>query len=287
MRRDDGFGNRPSNEGYRQPSSSNTVSIDYHHLESSNKELGRPSRTMLGFFCERLLAKGKTVSLSDDMIHTWRLAGHNEETLFGMIKKNRLSSRTQLRLYLLQELSKVPAASLPVSVEMSELLDNTVDYFIPENNEKANEAPKVQPKSRLNDVPNIDHQALEKLKKLSAMMDLQAGSPGSQDRKRFDNHAEGMDPLRAFIVEKMDALAPKFSISKTYVEQMSRTIIKVLAGSGFSLDAMKRHIFANGAMSLGELMTSKIRLYETHLPRGVSAKFIISLVLDYLEECCK
>lgn len=244
----------------------------------------RPTESMLTFFGQKLTATGKPFSQSTEFVHTWRLANHSEESLFSLIKRNQPDNQTQLRLMLVKELAKASAASLPVNVKISELLDFTVEYFMPEDRVNIMDAKIKSNPSTTQTAPVINEKTYEKLNKLSNMLDMEAGAPFSPDRQVFDHRMKTMEPLRAFIEERMKRLASRFSISEDYIIQMALTIVKVLATKGFSLDIMKKHVMIYGYTSLGELINAKSRTYETHFPPGISPKFIVTFVLDYLED---
>ena len=303
-----------------------------------------PSKTLLAFYYERLLAKGRPTDLSDEMVHTWRLAGHNQASIFNMIKKNRTRNRIQLRLELVKELqTKASAASLPISVHIGELLDETVDYFMPEDRVKIMES-KIQkivehgiqsqsssktsapetdvrnvsnqqsfdklsklliqscsktsaPETDMRNVSNqqsyepetdmrnvSNQQSYDKLSKLSKMLDLYIGPPGSSSFVLIYERIDSMDNLKNYFVQRMTLLRAHFSISDDYVEEVAKISIKLLAVTNFSNSIMRRHLASYGSVSLGKLISSKTQLYQAHFPPGISAKFIITLVLDYLEE---
>ena len=279
----------------------NITTIDYHHLGASNQvqtDLEMPSKTMLAFYYDRLLAKGRSTDLSDEMVHTWRLAGHNQATIFDMIKKNRTPNRTRLRLELVKELGKASVASLPISVNISELLDETVDYFMPEDRVKIMESKiqrivehgiQSQSSSKTSaaemDMRNVSNQqSYDKLSELSKMLDLYIGPPGSSSFVLIYERIDSMDKLRSYFIQRMTLLTAHFSISEDYVEKAAKISIKLLAVTNFSSSIMRRHLASYGSASLGELISSKTKLYQAHFPPGISAKFIITLVLDYLEE---
>ena len=305
-------------------------------------DLEMPSKTLLAFYYERLAMKGRSTDLSDEMIHTWRLAGHNQTSIFNMIKKNRTQNRTQLRLELIKELSRAPAASLPISVSTSELLDHTVDYFMPEDRVKIMEskiqkivehgiqsqsssktsaetdmrnvsnqqplemlskllvqscsktsAPETEVRNISNqqsyepgkDMRNVSNQqSYDKLSKLSKMLDLYIGPPGSSSFVMIYERIDSMDNLRNYFVQRMTKLRAIFNISDDYVEEAAKISIKLLAVTNFSSLIMRRHLASYGSASLGKLISSKTQLYQAHFPPGISAKFIITLVLDYLLE---
>ena len=256
---------------------------------------------MLAFYYDRLSAKGRPTDLSDEMVHTWRLAGHNQASIFNLIKKNRIQNRTRLRLELVKELGKASVASLPISVNISELLDETVDYFMPEDRVKIMES-KIQkivehgiiqsqsssktsaaaPETDMRNVSN--QQSYDKLSKLSNMLDLYIGPPGSSSFVLIYERIDSMESLRSYIVQRYTLLTSQYNISVDYVEQTTKIIIKLLAVTNFSSSILRRHLASYGSASLGELISSKTKLYQGHFPTGISAKFISLLVGDYLEE---
>ena len=282
----------------------NITTIDYHHLGASNQvqtDLEMPSKTLLAFYYERLLAKGRSTDISDEMLHTWRLAGHNQDSILNMIKKNRTPNRTRLRLELVKELSKASVASFPISVHIGELLDETVNYFMPEDRVKIMESkiPKIvehgiiqsqsssgntsaAPETDMRNVSN--QQSYDKLTKLSNMLDLYIGPPGSSSYILIYERIESMDNLRKYFVQRMTQWRAHFNISDDYVEEAAKISIKLLAVTNFSNSIMRKHLMSYGSASLGKLISTKTSLYQAHFPPGISAKFIITLVLDYLEE---
>ena len=277
----------------------NVISIDYHHLGQGNGSgsnvqkdpkndaaaVQRPNKTMLAFFCDRLLAKKKPVNLSDEMIHTWRLAGHNQSSIFNFIEKKMPPNRDTFRLMLMKELEKVPPASIPISVYISELLDFTVDYFMPEDRVKVTDFKLTSSKTTTMPMPMPDiSEHNQTLNKLSRMIDLHVGVPGSDQYKSFEERMLTMEPLQNFIVTRMKPLAPQFAIGDGYIEQTARIIIKLLAVSSFSMIIMRKHVMRNSLVSLGQLICQKTKLYEAHFPPGINPKFIISFVMDYLAE---
>merc|ERR1719491_1550361 len=127
-------------------------------------------------------------------------------------------------------------------------------------------------------------QSYDKLSKLSNMLDLYIGPPGSSSFLLIYERIDSMESLRSYIVRRYTLLTSKFNISEDYVEQTTKIIIKLLAVTNFSSSIMRRHLASYGSASLGELIGSKTKLYAALFPPGISAKFIISLVVDYLEE---
>ena len=271
------------------------VSSELSQTRGSGDTYEKPAKTMLSFFYDRLIEKRKSPHLSEEMVHTWRLGGHNQHTIFEMMRKTRPSNKTQLRLMLVKELSKASAASLPISVNISELLDETVQYYMPEDRVKIVDS-KISSKTttpsknqtsetEMRTVSN--QQSFDKLNKLSGMLDLSLGPPGSQERVVMYDNMESMNPLREYIIQRMKKLAAQFSISQKYIEQTASIIVKLMAVSSFSLVIMRRHLASYGSVSLAALISAKTKLYQAHFPPGISAKFIITFVLDFLQEYCE
>ena len=117
----------------------NKVCIDYHHLKDPNEVLvseasffSKPKGSLLGFVSEKMLAKSQPLTKADDMMHTWRLAGHNEESLMNKIREWHPPTRTKLKIHLIDEMERnANSASMPLNISLSELLDLTVDFFMP------------------------------------------------------------------------------------------------------------------------------------------------------------
>ena len=283
-----------------QNEANKSTSNDYHHLGSEEPAqfFPRPGGSLLVHLRENLLAQGRARVLGDEMMHTWRLAGHNEDTLYELLRRQKPMNKTQLRLILVKELANASAGSIPLSVQISELLDKTVDYYMPNDRMNLVERGKLTmtqtaPVQSQGYVPmptraplskGVVDSSLEKLSKLSAMIDLKVGPPDSDDRKSFESRVDNLEPLRVFMLEKMRNVAKEFSISESYVQKAASTIVKVLAGSNFSLYIMRRHLTSYGAASLAELVSGKVRLYEPHFPTGINCKYIVTFILDYLEE---
>ena len=75
-----------------------------------------------------------------------------------------------------------------------------------------------------------------------------------------------------------------FAFFSAYIQKTSTVITEVLAVGKFTLYSMRRHLSSYGNVSLSEFIGGKISTYETHFPKGITTNFIVSLVLDYLEE---
>lgn len=122
--------------GQNQVQNQNVFSVDYHHLRDDNntsEPFPRPKGSLLAFFGEKVLAQSRAITEADEMMYTWRLAGHNEDSLYNLIKQSRPPNKTQLRLLLIKELSKANNSFgvVPLNISMSTLLDETIEFFMP------------------------------------------------------------------------------------------------------------------------------------------------------------
>lgn len=109
------------------------------YLGSSSAQvinIPRPSKSMLGYFCEKVVEKGRSVVIAEEMQTTWKFAGHDENSLYNFVNLANPSNKAKLRLLLVKELGNAPAGKIPLGVNVGELLDETVNYFMPVDRQK-------------------------------------------------------------------------------------------------------------------------------------------------------
>ena len=269
------------------------ISIDYHHLETkSAAPITKPLSTLYTFIQE---AKNNT-EIAKAMMFTWNLAGHDQDTLYELMQKKSPQTRIQLRKILIDELLNAPAGQIPMSVAISELLDLTQDYLMPQdrvnlidgkiNGFGASSKSSFTSSSKLpsEKKASLDtSEAMGKLYKLLAMIDLQVGPPNSEDRQRFDLRLDELEPLRGFIVERMSRKASQFSVAEEYVHKTALAIVKVLSVCNFELKLMERHLQNYGEDSFAELLECKLRIYNPHLPSGITSAYVSNFVVDFFD----
>jgi len=291
---------KKTNESLKKKQASNNdqsahpvISIDYHHLETkSAAPIAKPMSTMYTFIQE---AKNNT-EVAKAMMFTWNLAGHDQDTLFELMQKKSPPTRIQLRKILIDELSFAPAGDIPMSVPISELLDLTQDYLMPQDRVNlmdgkissfsANSKSSFASSSKLpsEKKASLDtSEAMNKLHKLLAMIDLQVGPPNSEDRQRFDLRLDELEPLRGFIVERMSRKASQFAVAEEYVHKAALAIVKVLSVCNFELKLMERHLQNYGEESFAELLVKKMRIYEPHLPTGITSAYVSNFIVDFFD----
>ena len=173
------------------------------------------------------------------------MAGHTEGSLFNFIKSSRPPNKTQLRLLLIKELAKANAKSIPLNVQISELLNETINYFMPQDRINLLEAKLSatntagstssasraslligEPSRTTNSNPDLD-KSMDKLKKLSTIIDLQVGPPNTPERNAFDGRLENLEPLMVFITKKMRNVASNYGVTEgMYVHSFSKWVFK-------------------------------------------------------------
>ena len=179
-------------------------------------------------------------------IFSFSLAGHTEGSLFNFIKSSRPPNKTQLRLLLIKELAKANAKSIPLNVQISELLNETINYFMPQDRINLLEAklsatnkagststssraslPIIESSRTTNSNPDLD-KSMDKLKKLSTIIDLQVGPPNTPERNAFDGRLENLEPLMVFITKKMRNVASNYGVTEgMYVHSFSKWVFKI------------------------------------------------------------
>ncbi len=75
---------------------------------------------------------GRDVSVGDDMLYTWRLAGHNEATLRNLCREKRPTNQNALKLMLMRELQNMYKP--PTTHSVTDLIEETAEYFLPSQN---------------------------------------------------------------------------------------------------------------------------------------------------------
>ena len=289
------------------------ISFDYGHSSStvdtanvtiqSERTPFLPSKSLQDFYTEKLSAKGKPLSFARDMILTWRLAGHTEDTLKEMYLRERPHSSVQLRLMFVKELGHVPAGQIPMSLNVSDLLDETVDYFMPQSvnpMQSMPQPPTVSTSSLGMRISSSDSRggashmqnlesALQNVSSMQRFMKLdnliaEINASDPRRRSEYEGRLHTLEPLRDYISRKMRVMSEMFGISDNYIFTVSSTIQKLLAHVGLCSYTLQRMFATFGLEGLEEQAGEKLRPFADHFPSGVSVRYIVSIVGDYLRE---
>ena len=98
----------------------------------------------------------------------------------------------------------------------------------------------------------------------------------------FEIRASSLTPLVAYIESKMKSMASMFGIDNDYIAHVARSIQTSVASVGFSIDDLKRHYASQGKESLASALLEKLTAENGTLPKGISAKYVVTMVSGYL-----
>lgn len=83
-----------------------------------------------------------------------------------------------------------------------------------------------EPSRTTNSNPDLD-KSMDKLKKLSTIIDLQVGPPNTPERNAFDGRLENLERLKVFITKKMRNVASNYGVTEgMYVHSFSKWVFK-------------------------------------------------------------
>ena len=313
-----------------------SISIDYGHASGSRFGAGRsattvtsswdelaplppsrivPDKSLLEFYRERLLSKNQTRPLAEEMMLTWRRAGHSEESLKELFLMENPKTKIQLRLALMRILESVEAGQIPVYVNVSELLDETLSYFMPSESDSLSASSttlsfeRKGPSSALpfesdfiagqgvmssggasRQMGKLEHalqniSSLEKFRKLDAEIKRQTEC-NQQVKNEYEGRLQSLVPLQEFIAEKLNVMSEMFGISKSYIQEVSTTIQKLVAHVGLCQFTLSRMYTTFGRESIEDSVQEKLGPYSRSFPNGVTVSYIVSMVCDYLRSSC-
>ncbi|XP_023326106.1 uncharacterized protein LOC111699620 isoform X4 [Eurytemora carolleeae] len=93
-----------------------------------------PAKSLMVHYCDYLRKEDKPLGYCDDMMTTWILAGiQDEKSLREYINMENPRSVDKLRVVLAQLITRIPGARIPKSVNVTDLLDQTIKFFVTEN----------------------------------------------------------------------------------------------------------------------------------------------------------
>ena len=386
---------------------------------------GNMNRSLLSYFCEKLLGAGHSAHQGDEMMKTWQMAGHSEDSLKVLVLRENPKTQAQLRLALVKELSNVSAGHIPRSVNVGSLLDETVSYFMPtsdfgtwtdpsrsssgyfgamnqgslgiqmqqseqkqhqqqgggqqqlprqpmhmpgqgpssfhlpmpipmaEQQQQQQQQHRPQPQQqhsgfssdrpsqsdfssrgqsggvqgiweggtrprdnradfssggRLSDgaAPNViqgssgggpssisslesaiqNINSIERFRELEDMVNRES-MQSPQMRREYEGRLQSLAPLKDFISSKMRIMSDMFGISEDYIFTVSNTIQKLMAHVGLCLFTLKRMFHTYGRDSVTDSVGEKLGPFSASFPRGVTVKYIVNMVNDFLQEFCR
>jgi hypothetical protein len=264
------------------------VSVDYHHMANAPSRplapVASPAKVkpLMTHFYEKLVARGRNPELAGQMMLYWRLAEHNDQTLTDLFRRNSPCSRDTLRLVLVSELANAPSSCRPMDVTASDLLDETIDYFMPKTWTVGVDVPA--PSSIMtHQFFKQSNAAMTSLMSSSSSRPSEATIVDSAEEGRF----ESLQPLQEYIARKMRSLSSMFGIEESYILKVSTSIQRMLAEVGLCLFTLRRHYTTFGKESLSETIEEKMSTSKTQLPERVSGSYVVAIVSDFLNDFCK
>ena len=87
-------------------------------------------KTLSGFFLKYALSKNLPAVFGGDMMLTWRMAGQNEQSLRAIVEQENTQSKNVLRMRFMKELMNAASKDIPETVNISEVCDETVNFFL-------------------------------------------------------------------------------------------------------------------------------------------------------------
>jgi len=248
--------------------------VNHFDQRPSKPQFDKPTGlSLLENYRAKLSASNKPLSTADDMMLYWRLAGHNEQTIRALMDKKKPNSPKALRLCLLSVLHLVPAGNVPMSVVVSDLLDMTIEYFMP-NQQKEN---------MVGGLNRTNHPPTNLGRKESVGVGRVKEGPGG-DIGEIERRIASLEPLQEFIAKNMRTIQNMFGYTENYITMVSKNIQKVLGQAGVELLNLKRDFRMNGEDYVGNRLRELLRNYQNEFPKGVDISTIVIHSINFLSE---
>lgn len=238
-------------------------------------------------FCLRQKKRGRPAELGGDMMLTWRLVGHNEDTLRQLCRNQDPDTPEKLRILLMREI--MHAKNVPSTIDVGDVVEETVRYFMPFEED-------------LNPRPNPPHRnggggTLEE-KTLKFLQDLQAKK--EEDRRNGDRSSRmaGEDDQRMSYVERIASL---FGF-QTYIIERLRSIpelrhipddertkavealLRDLASVGVHQSSLIKVYSRFGDYAVKDMLVGKLAVMERGFKFGITAKLIGHWACEFIRQ---
>jgi hypothetical protein len=84
----------------------------------------------------------------------------------------------------------------------------------------------------------------------------------------------------------MKSMASMFGLDNDFITRVALAIQATVANLGFGLDELKRYYASQGKEALASMLLQKLDSQNATLPKGITAKYIVTMVSGYLMENC-
>ena len=280
---------------------------------SSSRFPSRRPGSLLEHFVLQLRERGVSGTdvavLAEEMMTTWRKAGHGEESL-GALRDRRGplpgGGASALRLSLVGALDSLQGSQIPLSVNVSRLLDDTLDYLMlppplpPASNAQRgppappnlnllghqpppSSGPPVPPSMSLlafSSAPSELARSMNRFRDLVA--GLRDGATRRDNRQEFDARMRSLDPFRVYLAGKMFSVKDVFGIAEEHIGEMSSGVQALLAHVGYDEFTLRRMFNAYGREAAESAFGAKLRAYSENLPKGISIRFVVETTCHFL-----
>ena len=280
---------------------------------------GRRAGSLLEHFVLKLRGRGVSGTdvafLAEEMMTTWRNAGHGEESLRRLLLRERerhlpaVAPAAMLRLALVGALDRLQGAEIPLSVSIGRLLDDTVDYFTmlpppasPNLNMFAAASGHPSPRDPCSSgspippptlslvgfpapSPSSDFiRSLDRFRQLVAGLRNDANREMLHGRCEFDRRTRSLEVMRAYLAGQMSSLFKdaSFGIANEYISEIASGMQALLAHVGLDEFTLKRMFNAYGRDAVGVAFWDKLRVYSESMPEGITIRFVVETTCNFL-----
>jgi hypothetical protein len=229
------------------------------------------------YFCEKQVLRGKSNVEGEEMLLTWRMSGHDEDSLRAIFARENPNSPAHLRLAFVKALSNVSGSQIPLSVSVGQLLDDTVDYFMPTTAAAATATHAVAGTVQLEAV-------MERLRRLDfsiAQMESRDVQGGEKD---FDAQLRSLQPVRMHVANRLRCMAGAWNLTEQFIVQVAGSVQKVLAQARLCLFTLRKMYATMRPDSVYAFTRERLSPFASAVTSAIFVDFIASSVCDFLKD---
>lgn len=242
--------------------------------------------TLLSHFNQSQMLKGRPVVWGSNMMLTWRLTGHNEDTLRALCRKVDPKDQNELRIALMKEIMLVQSKDVPANVNISEVVDETVEYFLP-SSQPAPPPPQRHPPPPQQRHPVMKRERPEEVDLTAddgAAADAAAAPTGDLGRT-LSNRYELLEPFAISLVHEMKKLAGMRGQSDYTVSVVAKAIQKMLAFEQFDPATLRAMLtIYNDEYVINNVVTERLQSYRGNFSNGVTIEYVAKLLCEFVQK---
>ena len=215
--------------------------------------------------------------------------GHNEDTLRQLCRKHDPDSPEKLRILLMREI--MHAKNVPSTVDVGYILDETVLYFMPFE-EETNPRHSLRKQNQQN--PSLEEKTLQFLQDLQAKNKRTAPgnspapgiSPGDHQEQRF-SYVERIASLygfQTFLIQRLRSIPEMASIPDDRKTRAVENLLRDLASVGVHQSSLNRLYARFGEEAVKDVLVGKLTVMEGGFEFGITAKLIGNWASMYVKD---